>query len=262
MIRTDGTSCWTTTRGEVVPGPNRNATKLRGTVHDITAHRRAEEKIRASLSEKEVLLKEIYHRVKNNLQVVSSLLNLQSRRVANKETKRLLDDSANRIKSMALVHEQLYRSENLSSIALRKYLLQLTHSLSSMNESVSRHVRLQLEMEELYLGIESAIPLGLIVNELVSNAYRHGYESSTMKGIILLRITPRSGGNILLEVKDDGRGLPADFEPGRGTSLGMQLVVTLTQQLGGELKWESANPGAYFRLQFKPAIFSTEPISE
>jgi two-component sensor histidine kinase/ABC-type amino acid transport substrate-binding protein len=213
--------------------------------------RLGEEKLRGALAEKEVLLKEIYHRVKNNLQVVSSLLNLQSRRVTDTQTRQLLDDSANRVKSMALVHEQLYRAENLSSIRLAEYLKQLTNNLTNTNQPLSTRVPLRLEAEELTAGVESAIPLGLLVNELVSNAYRHGYEADAPGGEILVRLTGLPEGWLCLEVKDDGSGLPADFAPGEGTSLGMQLVVTLAQQLGAELTWNAGHPGACFTLRFK-----------
>ena len=216
-----------------------------------------EEKLRSALAEKEVLLKEIYHRVKNNMQVVSSLLHLQSRRVADAGMKQILDDSASRVKSMALVHEQLYGAENLSSIRLTEYLQQLAGNLVNVNRPLSTHVLLRVESEELSVGVESAIPLGLVVNELVSNAYRHGYQSAGAGGEIVVRVTGLPGGQIRLEVIDDGCGLPADFEPGKGGSLGMQLVATLSEQLGGELTWDAGHPGARFALKFKPEILAT-----
>jgi two-component sensor histidine kinase len=260
MIRDDGTSCWTTTRGEAVCGPDGVVVSLRGTVHDITERKQAEEKIRSALAEKDVLLKEIYHRVKNNLQVVSSLLNLQSRRVADTGTKQLLDDSANRVKSMALVHEQLYRAENLSSISLPEYLQQLASHLVNVNRPISTRVLLSVEADELFVGVESAIPLGLVVNELVSNAYRHSYNTDAAGGEIVVRVTGLPGGRVCLEVKDDGPGLPADFEPGKRGTLGMQLVVTLARQLGGELTWNAGHQGACFALQFKPETLSTQQV--
>jgi two-component sensor histidine kinase len=230
---------------------------------DITEARLGEERIRAALAEKEVLLKEIYHRVKNNLQVVSSLLSLQSRRVADVATKRLLDDSANRVNSMALVHEQLYRAGNLSSIGLAEYLRQLTDSLVSVNQPLSTRVVLRLEVDEVTLGVESAIPLGLVANELVSNAYRHGYDAMAARGEIVVRLTGLPDGRVCLVVQDDGRGLPADFEPGRGGSLGMQLVMTLAQQLGAELTWNSGDGCTCFTLRFAPpaALAAQEAVA-
>ena len=185
-------------------------------IEDITERRRAEERIREALSEKEVLLKEIYHRVKNNLQVVSSLLSLQSRRLADDHTRRLLADSANRLNSMAMVHEQLYRAENLSSIGLAEYLQKLASNLTSVNQPLSARVPIELEAEELYVAVERAIPFGLIVNELVSNAYRHGYPSDIARGRILVRLTTLPDERARLQVSDDGCGLPVGFEPGAG----------------------------------------------
>ena len=259
MVRRDGTTCWTTTRGEALRGATGAVVSLRGTVHDITERKRAEEKMRQALAEKETLLKEIYHRVKNNLQVVSSLLNLQSRRVADAPTRQLLDDSANRVKSMALVHEQLYRAENLSSINLRQYLLQLASNLRNVHRPLSARVVLKVEAQELFVGVESAIPLGLMVNELVSNAYRHGYPDAEAAGEVVVQVTTMPDRQIRLVVKDDGCGLPAEFEPGKGSSLGQQLVVTLAQQLGGELHWETRQRGACFVLQFKPEESEPRP---
>jgi PAS domain S-box-containing protein len=226
-------------------------------IEDITERKQAEEKLRAALAEKEVLLKEIYHRVKNNLQVVSSLLNLQSRRATETETKRLLGDSANRVNSIALVHAQLYRAENLASIGLQEYVRQLADNLISVNHPRSARVELRVEVDDLFVGIENAIPLGLMINELVSNAYRHGYADDTVDGKISVRILGLVGGQIRVEVEDNGRGLPADFELGTGGGLGMHLVVALAQQLGSELTLHACHSGTRFTLVFKPELLTT-----
>jgi len=227
-------------------------------IEDITERKRAEEKIRSALVEKEVLLKEIYHRVKNNLQVVSSLLNMQSRRAASLDTKRLLDDSASRVASIALVHEQLYRAENLSSIELREYIGRLARSLTSVNRPLSMRVDLRVEVDEIFMGIESAIPLGLVVNELVSNAYRHAYPAGADEGVILVRMSRLAGGCLRLEIRDDGRGLPVGFDPSRDGGLGLQLVLALTGQLGGELTFDTGRGGACFDLKFRPETLAHE----
>ena len=252
IVRPDGTVRWLRERAHLVTDAAGQPLRLDGISTDITDRKRAYERIQSALAEKEVLLKEIYHRVKNNLQVVSSLLNLQSRRLTDGETKRLLDESANRVKSMALVHEQLYRTENLSSIGLREYLRQLANNLISVNRPLSMRVTLRLDVEDLYMGIESAIPFGLVVNELVSNAYQHGYPAEGDVGEIVVRVTALPDERVCLEVRDDGRGLPADFAPGKGESLGIELVMTLAKQLGGELTWDAAYRGARFALTFKP----------
>jgi len=209
-----------------------------------------EEKLRNALAEKEVLLKEVYHRVKNNLQVVSSLLGLQSRRVVDSSAKQLLDDGANRVKSMALVHEQLYRVGNLSSIDLREYLKQLTDNLSNVNRPLSTRVMLRLHAEPVTTGVESAIPLGLVVNELVSNAYRHAYAADAPSGSIVVRLSGSPEGQVCLEVRDDGCGLPTGFALEKLNSLGLQLVETLAQQLRGTLTWDTNAEGTRFLLRF------------
>jgi two-component sensor histidine kinase len=208
--------------------------------------------VRTALAEKEVLLKEIYHRVKNNLQVVSSLLNMQRRQVSDAGVKELLAESANRVKSMALVHEQLYRSHDLSNISFGEYLGQLAEHLASAHRPLSARVPLRLEAGEFRLGLETAVPLGLIVNELVSNAYKHGYGADAARGEIVLRAESLPDGRLRLSVTDDGRGLPEGFDPAAADSLGMQLVGTLAQQLGGELRCGSQAGRTCFQVLFRP----------
>ncbi len=228
---------------------------------DDTARKQAEDRIRAALAEKDVLLKEIYHRVKNNLQVVSSLLNMQERGVADEGMKALLAENANRVKSMSLVHEQLYRSQDLSSIALAEYLRQLTEHLQYAHRPLAARVPLRLEVSpELKLGIETAVPLGLIVNELVSNAYKHGYAADTARGEIVLRAEALGDGRMQLEVADDGRGLAESFAPQSATSLGMQLVVALAAQLGGELHHRSEAGHTSFAVVFRPEAREAERL--
>ncbi len=219
---------------------------------DITDRKRAEERVRAALAEKEVLIKEIYHRVKNNMQVVSSLLNMQGRSVADPDMKALLAESANRVKSMALVHEQLYRSGDLSNIALADYLAQLADHLQQGHLPLSARVPVRLEVAQVTLGIETAVPLGLIVNELVSNAYKHGYAEDAARGEIVLRVEQLADGALRLEVSDDGSGLPAGFDATSVASLGMQLVVTLTAQLGGTLRHRAEDGRTIFEIVFSP----------
>jgi two-component sensor histidine kinase len=195
--------------------------------------------------------------VKNNLQVVSSLLSLQSRRVVDLGAKQLLDDGANRVKSMALVHEQLYRAGNLSSIDLREYLKQLTENLSNVNRPLSARVMLLLEADPVTTGVESAIPLGLVVNELVSNAYRHAYAADAPSGSIVVRLSGWPEGQVRLEVRDDGCGLPAGFALDKVPSMGMRLVETLAQQLRGTLTWDSNEEGTRFLLRFDVEVRPT-----
>jgi len=248
----DGSYRWVLGRGEAVRDARGKAVRMAGSISDITERRRAEERLRSALAEKEVLLKEIYHRVKNNLQVVSGLLNMQGRGVSDAGMKQLLQESSNRVKSMALVHEQLYRSGDLSNISFREYVEQLVEHLMYAHRPLSARVPIRVEAEEVRFGIETAVPLGLIVNELVSNAYKHGYGPEANSGQILLRVQVFDDERVCLTVIDDGRGLPEGFDAGSVTSLGMQLVVTLSGQLGGELAYGTREGGTFFQIVFRP----------
>jgi two-component sensor histidine kinase len=205
--------------------------------------------LQASLRQKDVLLKEVHHRVKNNLQVVASLLSMQGR-AAGAESRELLQESVDRVKAMALVHEQLYCSEDFSSIPLGEYLARLAENLAQSHRPVSQRVPIRCEAARVAVGIEKAIPLGLIVNELVSNAFKHGYADGA-GGEIQILLKRAEDGSLQLTVVDDGRGLPAGFLATDTSSLGMQLVVRLTDQLGGDLRCTSV-PGARFEIRFAP----------
>lgn len=214
-----------------------------GTTQDITERKLAEEQVQAALRDKDVLLQEVYHRVKNNLQVVSSLLAMQGRS-AGAESRALLQESANRVRSMALVHEQLYRSSDLSSIRLDSYVAQLVKYLAQAHRPASWRVTVLPQIDSTVVGIEIAIPIGLILTELISNAFKHGYPNDAT-GQIKVRIQRLDEDTVRLDVADDGRGLPAGFDPAQVNTLGMQLVMTLTRQLNGELTIGDG-PGAVF----------------
>jgi len=217
---------------------------------DISERERTAGRLQASVAEKEVLLKEIYHRVKNNLQVVASLLAMQGR-LAGVESRQVLQESANRVQAMAMVHEQLYRSGNLSSISSSEYLGQLIDHLRKSHHPASQRVPICCEVEDVALDIKTAIPLGLIINELISNAFKHAYAEGE-RGEIRVKLKCLEGGELELTVADDGRGLPAGFCVEKATSLGMQLVATLVAQLGGKLHRESG-AGTKFRMAFRGA---------
>lgn len=222
-----------------------------GTVQDITDRWLVEERLRVALGEKEVLLKEIYHRVKNNLQVVASLMSLQGRHVNDAGVRAVLRDSVSRVKAMALVHEQLYRSSDLSNIDLRDYMGQLAASLQETHGGAGRRVPLTVSVEPVWVDIETAVPLGLIVNELVSNAYKHAFPDGRA-GAVALAVASDDDGPLVLSVSDDGIGLPPALDLERSTSLGLQLVRSLVDQLGGTWAWDSPGAaGTRFTLHFR-----------
>lgn len=218
---------------------------------DITDRLRAEERVQRSLNEKEVMLKEIHHRVKNNMQIVSSLLNLQLEYISDEATRTMFLDSQNRIASMALVHEKLYQSADLARIALRDYVHDLTESVVGSQGAHTAGIQFDVEAEDILVGIDTAIPCGLIINELVSNAYKHAFAEGAT-GRISLTFARTSPGWLRLEVADTGRGLPQNFDLRRARSLGMQLVALLVQQLRGTLEMKS-DPGARFILKLQEA---------
>lgn len=214
---------------------------------DITSRVQAEEQLKSSLKEKEVLLKEIHHRVKNNLQVISSLLKLQSGYVKDEETLALFQDGYNRVRSMALIHENLYRSPDLGRIDVADYISNLTRNLLSSYSRSDRLLDLQLDVEHHWLDVDTAIPCGLIINELVSNSFKYAFERRK-KGQVDVKLTQGKGKFILI-VKDNGVGLPADFDIIEADSLGLQLVLNLTAQLGGDISLERSQ-GTCFKITF------------
>ncbi len=225
---------------------------------DITERVRAEEQIKASLGEKEVLLKEIHHRVKNNLQVISSLLNLQSRGLEDPATIEMFRDSQNRIRSMALIHEKLYRSQDLAQIDFAEYIRELTSFLFRSYSASTRGVTLKVHVDDTQLDIDSAVPCGLILNELISNALKHAFPLVAPGADTLARDKPyeirvevKAGdsGQLTMSVGDNGIGFPEGLDFRQSTSLGLQLVNTLVNQLNGTLELHR-NDGTQFRIMF------------
>lgn len=220
-----------------------------GTIRARVVKERAEAALVGSLHEKEALLKEVHHRVKNNLQVIASLLRLEGRRIEHPITRSVLQEMQGRIQSMALLHETLYRSGNFATVNLASYLTQLTQQLFRSLASPSGAVRLELDLEEAYLEIDQAIPCGLIVNELASNSLKHGFPEGRSGEVRVTMRAPDSGNTIALRVSDTGIGLPQNFDPAQKRSLGLQLVSDLARQLQGRLDI-GAGPQAVFDVTF------------
>ncbi|MCB0322795.1 MAG: PAS domain-containing protein [Bdellovibrionales bacterium] len=217
---------------------------------DITDRKEHEDRLKVALKEKEVLLKEIHHRVKNNLQVISSLIGLQSRRTSAPEAVTVLKESENRIHSISLLHENLYRAEDLSHIDFRSYMKSLTNHIVS-SYGVTDSIAVEIHSDGLALEADQAIPCGLIVNELVSNSIKHGFQQADPNSPCTIRVglRERTDGMLELTVTDNGACLPNDIEVEKAPTLGLKLVQTLTRQLQGTLTVERRG-GTTFRLVF------------
>ncbi|WP_151996617.1 MULTISPECIES: tetratricopeptide repeat protein [unclassified Imperialibacter] len=200
-----------------------------------------------SLGEKEALLKEIHHRVKNNLQVISSILNMQSRTTASPEMISAIQEGQSRVKAMALIHQKLYQTEKLSEIDFREYAEELVQYLSTVfSQSGQAGIVNKVTGSNIKLDIDLAIPLGLILNELISNAYKYAFEGM-LGGEISIELTRTADGQLQLAVGDNGNGLPHDFSIDKVKSLGLKLVNILTRQLNGQLSFHSVK-GAHFSI--------------
>lgn len=246
LRRKDGGQVWVHLTASAVRDDTDEVRSFILVLEDITARKLAEQAVSDSLQEKEILLREIHHRVKNNLQIISSLLYLQSDHVKDPEALTMFLESRNRISSMALVHEELYRSDDLSSVNIRDYAVKLVPRLVSTFSS-GRGIQCVLESDEINLAIDQAIPFGLIVNELVTNAAKHAFAGRD-PGIITVVIRALDG-KLVAVVSDDGVGLPHHFDPADTSTLGMQLVVQLSRQLKGELILGNSQ-GTSFTLSF------------
>ena len=216
---------------------------------DVTQRKQAEEALRKSLLEKETLLKEVHHRVKNNLQVISSLVSLQSLRIAHPAAKAAMKDMQNRVRAMALIHEHLYRSEHLAGVDLAPYLRSLCQQLVRALAATPGSLELRLDLAPVRLGIDEAVPCGLLVNELVSNALKHAFPDGR-DGVVRVELqVVEEGPSVRLRVADNGVGFPEAFDSTRSESLGLKLVSSLTQQLGGRLEMRRDN-GTVFDVIF------------
>ncbi len=230
-VRKDGSTIFVRESARVVCDGNNTVLYYDGTFEDITDRKQAEEQLRTSLKEKEVLLKETHHRVKNNLQVISSLLSLQADAIKDPQDLTLFKESQSRIKSMALIHEQLYRSRSLSAIDFEEYVQMLSTEL--MRSYGRDGITLELDVASVQFGLDSAIPCGLIINELLSNALKHAFPAGR-HGFVRIQLKSDAKGRFVLVVRDNGIGLPPNINLENTSSLGFQLVATLTEQLQGE----------------------------
>lgn len=218
---------------------------------DVTDRKKKEHIIEASLIEKEVLLKEIHHRVKNNMAVISGLLELQSMNSDDEELNKLLKESQLRIHSMAMIHEKLYQTETFSDVEFGDYVQELVQTITDTIDTSTKEIEVTYDLGSVRLNINQAIPAALILNEVIVNSFKHAFEDR-QSGKIEIKVF-REGENIVLNVLDDGIGLPEDFNMEESQSLGTTLIHTLSTQLRGELDFgnRSDHPGTYVRLTFE-----------
>lgn len=220
-------------------------------VQDLTERKQAEEQIKASLDEKVILLKEIHHRVKNNLQVITSLLYLQAEQIEDAALRAILQDSQNRVRSMALIHEKLYQARDLVRVDIGEYVQNLTSYLFRSYATQADGVTLQVQTDNIHLAIDTAMPCGLIINELLSNALKHGFPDGR-HGQVSVGLQRDSDQQITLCVSDTGVGFPLGTSIAESSSLGLQLVTTLVNQLDGSLAMQRDN-GTKFLIRFREA---------
>ena len=237
-----GEVVWVHGEARLIPDESGQPVLLQGVAFDITETKKAAEIVKSSLREKELLLKEIHHRVKNNLQITSSLLRLQAAKIPDAAVRQVLRESQDRIRSMALVHEMLYRSQDLARVDFPQYVRALVPQLFRSYNPGGR-IRYRVEIDEIVFGVDLAVPCGLIINELVANALKHAFPGDR-RGEICVRMKLEQD-RYRLSVEDDGIGFPAGLDVSQTGTLGLQLVRTLTEQIGGRLQ-EKTGQGTAF----------------
>jgi PAS domain S-box-containing protein len=254
VVWPDGTEHWLLDQGEVVRGADDQPLYFSGACVDITERKHAEqalvqseEQLRSSLKEKEALLKEIHHRVKNNLQVITSLLRLQSQHISAEPTRTLFDEACNRVRAIGRIHELLYNSPDLARIDFGEYLKRLGDDLFSFYGVDKKRVRLSIDATNADLEITKAIPCALIVNELVTNCLKHAFPGER-RGVIEIHLGC-AGGQCTLAVADDGVGLPEGVNLEQSRSLGLQLIAILAEQIEGSVRLDRSR-GTRFAISF------------
>lgn len=229
------------------------AQKIVGILKDITGRKQAEERMKAALRDKEVLLKEVHHRVKNNLQVIISLLSLQSRQVRDEAVLSAFRDSQSRIQSIALIHEKLYKSKDMARVDFSGYIRNLVPELLKTYGLEPGSISMDIRTEDVRLGIDTAVPCGLIINELVANSLKHAFPGGR-KGSITIDFCSVGDNRIMISVVDNGVGFPEGIDICKAETMGLKMVYNLTEQLGGKIELERKG-GTTFKV-----TFNAEPV--
>jgi PAS domain S-box-containing protein len=226
--------------------------KVIAAIADITDRKQKQEQIKAALEEKEVLLGEIHHRVKNNLQIVLSMLHLQAAKIEDEAWRRLLMDCQSRIKSMVLIHQTLYQSKDFARVDFANFLNSLALALINLYRVDSNRISLSIEVDEVFLPIDAAVPFGQIVDELLTNALKHAFPEGR-RGTIAVALSRDANGDVILSVTDDGVGIPASVDMRSQATIGLRLVSLLTDQLKGTLSLRRAGPTRFIvRFPLRP----------
>ena len=253
--RKDGSQQWISLSAVWLSESNGTPGSLFGSITDITERKQADENLLGALTEKEVLLRELYHRTKNNMQVIQGILVLQGESFKDPGARQMLAEVASKIQGMALVHEMLYRSQNLSQIDLMEYIQNLIPLLQQQVAAFSSRVTFHLDLESHLVPIEIAMPCGLLINELISNAFKHAFPGGN-SGEIRLRVCRENDQRLLLEVSDNGVGFPPGFNPRESDSVGVQTIIALSElQLQGQVDFISP-PGLTCQVRFDDSFSS------
>ncbi len=252
VVKPDGTIRWVHDRSYPIENENGEVTMMGGICEDITEYREVEQDLEASIREKEMLLEELHHRVKNNLQIISSLISLQMHQVP-ESAKGAVDDIVSQVHAIASLHETLYKSENLTETGFESYLRELTKQLQTMYSGSNTKIEMEVSPLKAHMDLERAVPCGLIVNELVSNALKHAFPEGG--GTITVSLSPEEQGNeenlYELIVEDNGVGLPDEIDADDPDHFGLQLVQILVDgELDGSCSMQSSDRGTRFRIQF------------
>jgi PAS domain S-box-containing protein len=245
---TDGNKRWVSSLLTPIFEDNNALKKFVIVDTDITPNKELEEKLKSSLSEKEILLREIHHRVKNNLQVIISLLNLQSGYIHDEATLRVMTEGQNRVRSMALVHEKFYQSEGVSEIDFAEYTEKLCQYIFQSFPEVASRVQLSVQSDNVAFDLDTAMPCGLLINEIVSNSLKYAFPDGRA-GEIVIKLKLEKENKIKISVHDNGKGMPEEYDLKNPSTLGLQLIDALTSQLNGEVEMIRKD-GTIFNITF------------
>ncbi|MGC9516221.1 MAG: sensor histidine kinase [Methanomicrobiales archaeon] len=243
----DGDKNYIMLKFNVSPGYEKDYSRVIISIIDLTKRKLMEDELKKVMSKNEMLLKEIHHRVKNNLQIISSILNLQSFYLTDKKSLEALTDCKNRVRSMGMVHEKLYQSGDFAKIEVKDYIESVALEIFKSYALNPEQIKVKMEIEDISLDINQSIAIGLIVNELLTNSIKYAFPQK--KGNIEIKISKKGDDKISMLIQDDGIGFPADFELVKSETLGLQLVNNLVSQLDGEITLDRSS-GTKFIIEF------------